>query len=604
MNCQDISDLLDERDIAGLSHAEHSEVEVHLQKCRDCAHDWAVQWRLSTVAIPAMPSALARQCRVLVAAQSNLGAGTQGRRRSTSRLILIGTLAAVAAAAALLHAELRNSRATPAIVAVVAPPAESVPAIAAAGPTMEPAAPKITPAAPKKKAEPLPESPRFTVLVLPLQDRTADEPSRLAVKAFYAALLDGLHAVSGLRLVETEEVRNETVPPEYELTVTGDGPVLGRWNVRMLVKASLPVTGGAQGQRATVPHAFQYSSVAAPSCMGSLVDRPVTGCSDPKGGAASQLDLMREVVFPPDPVLRQGLKVRLQDRTLDPAQRWKALESLRISRAVVVGGPSAPRLTQEPQRFDTETLRGALDLVATAGDPQLRKQIWTALRGVRQPELIRPLIDASRLEASDTARLEAVATLAADYADDANARATLEFISRNDSREIVRMIAQRSLSGDASWNEFVAARLQDAGRTDVQRLEALSYMVDWGQGEQMRAVLDAKAVAALAQLMPRALAAMPDASMPHAPDAVNLTILARWFATTNQPASIDLLIGMLNSTSDPMIRRMAVTGLARHLDDTRARETVEDIAAHDPDPQLRDAAATRQPQLVTPPPGT
>ncbi len=377
-----------------------------------------------------------------------------------------------------------------------------------------------------------------------------------------------------------------------------------RWNVRMMVKASIPVTGDAQAQRATVPHLFQYSSVAAPACTGSLADSPVTGCSDPKGGAASQIDLMRQVVFPPDPALRRAQQARLLDRTLDPAERWKALQALRVSRAVVVPGLSAPRLTQEPQKIDKETLRGALDLLATAGNPLLRKQIWSALRGVRQPELIQPLIDASRLEASEPVRLEAVTTLAADYAEDEKARAALESVSQNDSQEITRMVAQRSLSGDAPWNEFVATRLLDANLPDAQRVEALTYMIASGQGQQMRSLLDAKAVEALAQILPRTLAALPGPSSPATPEAGSLTTLTSWVVGVNQPATVDLLTGVLNSTSDPSIRRMTVSGLARHRGDHRAKAALEEMAAHDIDPQLRDAAASALRPEATPPPGT
>jgi hypothetical protein len=603
MNCQGISSILDDRDIATLDDAERSKVQAHLHACADCAGDWDVQRRLAAETIPPMPATLAAQCRVAVAASEKFPAGTLGGRR-TSRVVLIGSLVALAAAAAWLE--------------LVQPHAEQVlaaSAVAVPGPPRAPASVVVAPAAAEsvvtktkpvepKKAQPLGESPRFTVRVLPLQDGTQDEFSRQAVQTFYAALLDGLRAVPGLTLLQSSAAPEEIAPGEYVLTVKSDGPLQNRWSVRMVLKASMPVTGDAPGQRATVPHLFQYASVVSPACTGSLVDHPVSGCSDPRGGAAGQIDLMRQVAFPPDPVLRRAQQARLLDRTLDPAERWQALQALRVSRAVVVPGATAPRLTQQPQALDAQTLRGALDLLRSTGDPLMRKQIWSTLRGVRQAELIQPLIDASRLEASDPVRMEAVGTLAADYADDVTARTALAVIAQNDSRELVRMIAQRGLSGEASWNDYVTSRLQSSDLPDTRRLEALMYMANSGQGQQMRALLDAKSVEALSQIMPRALAALPDSAAARPADANELVALASHLSSTNEPATIDLLTGMLRASGDPMVRQAAVAGLSRHLDDARAREVLQDIAAHDADPKVREAATIRQPQLVTPPPGT
>jgi hypothetical protein len=100
------------------------------------------------------------------------------------------------------------------------------------------------------------------------------------------------------------------------------------------------------------------------------------------------------------------------------------------------------------------------------------------------------------------------------------------------------------------------------------------------------------------------VAGLPLPSATNPTDSVNLPVLIKNIVGANQPASVDLLTGILNQTKDPLIRGMALTGLARHLDDARAREMVENIAAQDADPALREQAKIAQPQLVTPPPGT
>lgn len=602
MNCQDISGILDDRDMTSLSDAERHDVGAHLHECGDCASGWAVQRHLAAAPIPPMPATLTKQCRTLVAARSRPGADTQARRR-TSRLFLVGGLAAMAAAAALLGTAWRNSGEAPV-------PAVAREAASSAQPVAEPAITAATvqsdatvPAAveTKKKLEPAADSPRFTVRVLPLNDQTTDEPSRRATTAFYAALLDRLRKLPGVTLVTAEAVGPQIPPGEYQLTVTGSGPVQGKWNARMMIKARVPVRGDVQGQRATVPVLLQYASVAYPLCTGSLVDHPVIGCSDPEGGAASQVELMRLVAFPSDPSLQRTLRARLLDRSLAPEQRWKALESLRVTRPVVVPGASAPCLTQEQTSLDADMLRGAVDLAASAPSADMRAQVWRALRDVRMPELVQPLIDASRLEADDAVRLEAVTTLARDYAQDPKAHAALESIADGGAPELVRMIAQRALSGEKAWTDYLSARLQDESLPDTRRIEALTYAASsGGQAGQLRAVLDAKAVQALSVIVPRTLAAQDYA----AGGADGLRNLIGVLASTNQPATVSLLTSTLNVSSDPLIRRLAVTGLARHLDDARARETLEEIAAHDADPMLREVATVRQPQLVTPPPGT
>jgi len=536
------------------------------------------------------------------------GADIRSGRR-TRRLILIGTFIAVAAAAALLSTALRNSPWTsPAAAAATPPPAQLVPVASDAADVVAPVTPRSAAVEPKK-TEPLPSSPRFTVRVLPLQDNTADEPSRQAVRSFYASLLDGLRAVPGLTLMEAATTAINEIPPgEFLLRVTGDGIAQGRWNAKMLLYARMPVSAAADGAYATVPHLLQYGSITLPGCTGAVSDRPVTGCSDPQGGAASQIELMRQVVFPPDPAVLRALRARLLDRSLEPAQRWKALEQLRVPRAVAVVRPGAQSasLSEERPTMDAETLRGAIDLALSTDDSTQRGEIWRMLRGLRQPQLIRPLIDASRLEASDAARLQAVTTLVADYAQDTRAHAALESIALNDPRELVRMVAQRSLTGDEVWNEYVVARLQDASLPDAQRLEALSYMaatIARDQGQQLRNLLDAKAVEALAEIMPRVLATPADPGT-RAAETGNLTTLVSWLVGIHQPATIDLLAGMLKASSDPMIRRMAVSALASHGADARAQPVLQDVAAHDADPQLREAAANALRQAATPPPGT
>lgn len=140
MNCQDISQLVDTCRSSGRDKAELRAAEAHVRTCRSCAAVWGAHWRLAEVTVPPMPAELRQRCRELV----RLPVQAQGAGRSR-RLVLIGGLLAVAAAAAILimfmhgapapeslfQTEGAGSRSTPALMpAVVSGPGTSADAVA------------------------------------------------------------------------------------------------------------------------------------------------------------------------------------------------------------------------------------------------------------------------------------------------------------------------------------------------------------------------------------------------------------------------------------------------------------------------------------------
>jgi hypothetical protein len=134
------------------------------------------------------------------------------------------------------------------------------------------------------------------------------------------------------------------------------------------------------------------------------------------------------------------------------------------------------------------------------------------MRGVRDPALMQPLIAAASQSADREVQQEAVAALAT-FVEDTRASDALQTIARTDARPLVRALAQRGLSGESYWNEYVATSLKDVSRTDSERVEAFLYhalqrgpsfdSTSSATPQALRDVLDDDAIQALTVLLPR-----------------------------------------------------------------------------------------------------
>src|SRR5690606_31337062 len=58
VNCHDISQILDDRDIRALTSAEREQVDSHLGTCCDCADEWAAHERMLLAPMSPMPEPL------------------------------------------------------------------------------------------------------------------------------------------------------------------------------------------------------------------------------------------------------------------------------------------------------------------------------------------------------------------------------------------------------------------------------------------------------------------------------------------------------------------------------------------------------------------
>ncbi len=179
--------------------------------------------------------------------------------------------------------------------------------------------------------------------------------------------------------------------------------------------------------------------------------------------ATNMVEHLRLEVFPPDPSMLETLQARLLDTQLDHSQRQKALADLESS------------IRSGSYSWNTDIIRGAVDLAVSDPDPATRKSVWGGLSNVRRSDLVQPLIDALQTEPDDGVRLEVLRILAEDFAADPKVHAAMEAVARGGPTQMMRMAAQRVLLGDGVWHEYLVRTLKDSSLTYAQRFEPLLY---------------------------------------------------------------------------------------------------------------------------------
>jgi glutathione S-transferase len=105
MNCQQFSCALVGSTALHPMPSLSADAQSHLAGCRHCAANLAIHSRMASMAVPAMPPALASRCRARV---NRRLAFADGRLRP-HRYILFGTVLALAAAAAMLAWQMGRS---------------------------------------------------------------------------------------------------------------------------------------------------------------------------------------------------------------------------------------------------------------------------------------------------------------------------------------------------------------------------------------------------------------------------------------------------------------------------------------------------------------
>lgn len=558
MNCSDISLILDDRDTGTLEHESRQAVAAHVAECRDCARDWKLHTQLVSRKLPALPSDLVEECSALAAAVP----ATDLPRRKWNRAALIASVAVLAAAAATLTfyqvAGSESPKVTPAPAASIDPQGRNV--------VVDTPSPSSSQDLPQAEAKASPNvhdaSGVFSVRLSILQNDTLNAADMSEFNIFRAAAIDELRRTPGLTLVLAES--STSGQADFDITLSA-ARQNGRLNGRLDIARSGP-------PRMVLP---------IRGALGLDCDAP--SCQSAASAGESMAGLAAKMMMPPSSEQRPALLKELQDSSLSPQQRLEALRSLDarnlgIRRAGLRIDPSGDSLR------DPAVIRAVIDLASVAPSPEQRAEIWKTMRSIRSPDLVEPLARAAQLDSDSSVRAEAVGTLVADYAGEPRSRGALELIARGDSHSMVRALASRGLSGEATWNSYVLSSLEDTTLSDAQRLEAALFHARNSDvsHQSLAKLLDDNAIKALAQVLP--------GTGSTGTDTYGVSKMLTQLVSVRHSAVTSMLLASVERRDPRFDRVLVMNLLADRVEEPDVRAALEKIAKVDPDERSRQIA--------------
>lgn len=467
MNCQEVIAILDDANMGRLDAAQRRQAEAHVAVCADCARAWHAHASLATLPDKALTTEFANRCRAAVVASG----ARATRTRFGGRMVIVGSLVALAAAALVLLS-VTTDRGEPEAAAQVVQ-VEATPMVE---PAETAAVPDVVPAVASLPVTEADAAPRFTVWLMPPDPVRAEQEARAhandpdasrVMQLLRATLASELHKVPGLAVLDDDPTGITPARRHFRLLVS-TARFVGFDGKSMYEGQQYPVHLGVQELRpggSVVDHRLPMAGfVVDPhaSCVvpddveGKLCDAPMT--------AAYMVDYLRRQVFPPDPSVALALQARLQNVSLSPAERFEVLVELLKLQA---------RLAGSDLTSDSEVVRAVIEL-ARASDPAQRARVWRAMRGVGDPLLVEPLLASLQQDPQDV-RMAAIEALAAGFSGDRRARSALEAAAVSDPEPLVRAVARRGLHGEEDWRAYVASSLKDSSRSGTERVEALIY---------------------------------------------------------------------------------------------------------------------------------
>lgn len=525
-------------------------------------------------------------CRPRVELRSRILARVAGSRRG-SRAVLVGTVLAVAAAAAMLTLLIPGKSVEQPMsakpVAVPAVPATSVQATPISTPVPVEAQ-RVKVAAPE---EVVPAVTPFFVVVLPLEKNSTDAGGKAAIESFYTAFVTELRTVAGAVLLLPESGSlNDDQTNYYRLKTYGwgegskfriglEGAELSRSKDVKGIGPADP--GGAVVGQQSASIAGDMSAVCVPSPEMSSF------CASPAGVAVYLVNNLRRNLFPIDPAVTRRLQKQLLSASVEPRQRLKALISLADMKGSTGHGSDALR--------DPAIVAAAINIVATTSDPVLRGQVWEVMRESRHRDLVPAAVTSLQQDADGRVRLQAAAILQEGFASDPEVRKVLEVAAREDSRPLVRAVAQRVSGGEAAWKQYVFSSLKDTHRPDAERIEAFEYFSTQrsqyseglgfsssGRLYRAREYIDDEVIQSLAELAGRMKDFQPI-----------VAYVMSDLGSPKSPAMTSLALELLKSTV-PFVKGRAIDELGKQLTDPRARAALEKVRTGGSDVAMREMA--------------
>jgi hypothetical protein len=358
------------------------------------------------------------------------------------RGILIGTLAALAAAAAVLTSSFLEVSDT---VVEVAP----APAIREGQAHTEPAAPVATTPAPQAVPTPPegsiplrvePQFRPFTILVQTLQDDGNDLAAQAAGQNLLEYIIGELRAEPGVTVIGPRASVDTANPgADYVLTAVARGggsiqPPGGAGEAARDVRqwsVMLRLSGHFGGRRVVQP-ILVNGFVSEADCRAFNPDASAVTC-DAAEPARAALRTMRKLMFQPDPVLEDRLRRNFLDVSLPVSERQQALKDL------------AFWSLRRGQGLDADLVREVLELIRASRDDSSALALLQVIDGMTGPEAVGPLVEATSQHRSLPLRMEATTQLAKYHFRDATARAALEWLALNDPYPRLRGVAQAAV---------------------------------------------------------------------------------------------------------------------------------------------------------------
>lgn len=599
MNCQELTQLLDDGDIRNLPPAKRRELDAHLSGCAECAAEWRVQERIVIAPVPRTPPGFVELCRRLVEAGV--------ARLLPRRVVLYSAALVLAAAAAMLAwrewapvADFAKIAAEPA-VAVALPGPELVLPVPEPDALAEPApVPQVQPVAPPPGT--------FFVMVPPIQFEGADSVGQTIALRFRDRVIELLQGLPNLVLVDAP-FSEGLGAAEFEVRMKYSGstaPTSRTVNLDIRSAAEIAATRAAiaaearmspedrqrsQQQRQLSDALKQHASLSRGNLnltllLGTGVPRMATidAILAPPGDRVEYAaqTLVRDLqihVFPVDESFEQEQLATLCDPAQRAVLRRQALGAL-LSYAERRGGiqQASPAVVRAG---------GELALIWEGQTSTDRTMIWDGLALTGNPELVPYLIRGLNEAPHTETRLRLVKILAAHFTDDPRAHAALAAAATSNDRQTVRMAAVRE-SGGSQWNEYVVATLQDSGLPDLERLQPVADMApgelgSLGTSPKSKLALDDHQLRELGALVIRLA---PDSS-------VSETVQKALFAAgaMETPGALDMLIHVLQSArlqdAPPGVSRVSImaarqtaSGLIayRYGDNPKGRALIEQLA--------------------------
>jgi hypothetical protein len=284
-------------------------------------------------------------------------------------------------------------------------------------------------------------------------------------------------------------------------------------------------------------------------------------CVTPAQLAATQVEMLRLQVFPPDAAYQQRVMARLSDISLDGT---KVLLDL------------LPLLTGDGgSRLDTGTIH-ALFRYAAGQPEKTRAEVWRMLRQVSHPALVAPLVESLRHDPDQQVRLAALVNLEANHATDPVVRNAFEGIDQGDPDAMVRAAVRWTLYGQTQWRNDVLAALQDTNLPYGARLAPLIVRTaaDFSPQQSGQMSLVRRAVLQEQQVL-QPLMALIRGHLRDSGHAQATGDVLRMLANVDDPAVFELFMQLMQETSLPIQVSSAVANWAiNRRNDPRVRESL------------------------------